>query len=142
MKFRIVLLSLCTLLVVSSTVAQAQSPSSRIIGYSVTEGDTLQTSFTYLTTEMDYARETWLWCESVLDPDCLDKNLNVRAFLLPCGPDATLACIREVYAIAADGTKIAGKFIRSVGASPTMDLKEDISRRLVAGVGSGRNLEF
>jgi len=137
MKLKILLLSLPLLLVASNTLAEAQTPSSRIIGYSVTEGDTLQTSFTYLTTEMDLARETWLWCESVLDSDCLDKNLNVRAFLLPCGPEATLACIKDVYAIAADGTRTIGKFVRAVGASPTMDLKEDVTRRLVAGVGMG-----
>jgi len=137
MKLKVVLLSLSLLLVASSTVAQAQSPSSRIIGYSVTEGDTLQTSFTYLTTEIDEARETWLWCESVLDPDCLDKFLIVRAFLLPCGVEATLACIKDVYAIATNGKKITAKFVRSVAANPSMDLKEDLSRRLVAGVGTG-----
>lgn len=137
MKLKVVLLSLSLLLVASSTVAQAQSPSSRIIGYSVTEGDTLQTSFTSLTTEIDQARETWLWCESVLDPDCLDKFLIVRAFLLPCGVEATLACIKDVYAIATNGKKITAKFVRSVAANPSMDLKEDLSRRLVAGVGTG-----
>lgn len=137
MKLKVVLLSLSLLLVASSTVAQAQSPSSRIIGYSVTEGDTLQTSFTSLTTEIDEARETWLWCESVLDPDCLDKFLIVRAFLLPCGVEATLACIKDVYAIATNGKKITAKFVRSVAANPSMDLKEDLSRRLVAGVGTG-----
>lgn len=137
MKLKVVLLSLSLLLVASSTVAQAQSPSSRIIGYSVTEGDTLQNSFTSLTTEIDEARETWLWCESVLDPDCLDKFLIVRAFLLPCGVEATLACIKDVYAIATNGKKITAKFVRSVAANPSMDLKEDLSRRLVAGVGTG-----
>ena len=137
MKIRIAILSFCLLFVASSTIAQAQSPSSRIIGYSVTEGDTLQTSYTNLTTEIDAARETWLWCETVVDPDCLDKNLNIRAFLLPCGPEATLACIRDVYAIAADGTRVTAKFIRAVSASSTMDIKEDKSRRLVAGVGTG-----
>ena len=116
----------------------ANTPSDRIIGLSLTEGDRLQTSLSYLSARGDLETTgAGIYCDGLEDPDCVSKVIGVTAFLLPCSDNSTLACIKEVYARDANGEKISANFVRAVSTNSEFDFAEDLTRKLVAGAGTG-----
>ena len=121
----------------------ASTPSNQIIGMSLTEGDSLQTSLSHITARTSNSRSGFgIICDGLDDPDCVGKDLNIRSFLLPCSDQATIACIKEVYAESEDGAKVVARFIRSVSTSARYDFKENLERGVVAGSGTGGLWEF
>lgn len=76
-------------------------------------------------------------CEGIEDPDCKNKILGVAAYLLPCSPANTLACIEEVYAIDITGKRTNASFVKTVAKNDVNDFAEDLSKGLIAGAGQG-----
>jgi hypothetical protein len=129
---------------INHNIATARS-SDRITGLSITEGDQLQSSLTHVSAPGYNSQGIWgqgIWCEGIEDPDCVDKLLAISAFLLPCGQDSTVGCIKEVYAVDKDGNKIFGNYLRAVAANKDFDIEEIPSRKIVAGTGTGGIWDF
>jgi hypothetical protein len=76
-------------------------------------------------------------CEGIEDPDCKNKILGVAAYLLPCSPGNTLACIEEVYAIDNTGKRTDASFVKTIAKNDVNDFAEDVSKGLIAGAGQG-----
>ncbi len=132
-------LSFTLAFLVIPTVSLAAFPAfEEVRGISVIEGaDGSGTIISLIKAERKIGSDTYISCQEVNDPNCVDKPLRAGVFLLPCSEQNVIGCTAEVYAISKTGEKLPAKFIRSVGNSSLTDFPQSIPNRLPQGVGIG-----